>query len=272
MQPGQNLNSIHSDVLYCPIPKTELEKQGLIKETISRAKNAFSLASYQDAELLFTRAISISPEEIYYSNRALTRLKLNRLTAAKDDANKIIEINPDWAKGYFRRGQVDENLGDYQSAINYYQIAVAKEKTNKTIKLIEEKIDNIKRINNAKVSSKKQEPTRIKLEPTRIKLEPTRIKLEPTNNENVNVTKINNEKDKPTNLRNILKKDSGVDCNDNNNDSDSDIDNEVSDVDIYLNMRGYRIKEDGSKTTFFNHNLSDEEKRLIGDITPKRLE
>ena len=38
-----------------------------------------------------------------------------------------------------------------------------------------------------------------------------------------------------------------------------------------LSMRGYRTRKDGSKTTFFNNDLTEENKRLIGDITPKRL-
>ena len=37
-------------------------------------------------------------------------------------------------------------------------------------------------------------------------------------------------------------------------------------------VRGYKTKADGSKTTFFNNDLSDEAKALIGDITPKRVD
>ncbi len=37
-------------------------------------------------------------------------------------------------------------------------------------------------------------------------------------------------------------------------------------------LRGYKVTADGRKTTFFNHDLDDEAKRLIGDIRPKKLE
>ena len=37
-------------------------------------------------------------------------------------------------------------------------------------------------------------------------------------------------------------------------------------------MKGYKITADGKKTTFFNHDLDDEAKRLIGDIRPKKIE
>jgi tetratricopeptide (TPR) repeat protein len=36
--------------------------------------------------------------------------------------------------------------------------------------------------------------------------------------------------------------------------------------------KGYKTRADGRKTTFFNHDLDDEAKRLIGDIAPKRID
>ena len=37
-------------------------------------------------------------------------------------------------------------------------------------------------------------------------------------------------------------------------------------------LRGYKVREDGTKTTFFNNDLTEEEKALIGDIAPKKVE
>jgi hypothetical protein len=39
-----------------------------------------------------------------------------------------------------------------------------------------------------------------------------------------------------------------------------------------LEMKGYKTNSRGQKTTYFNRELSEEEKRLIGDITPKKIE
>jgi hypothetical protein len=36
-------------------------------------------------------------------------------------------------------------------------------------------------------------------------------------------------------------------------------------------LRGYKITADGRKTTYFNHELSEEAKALIGDIAPKKI-
>lgn len=37
-------------------------------------------------------------------------------------------------------------------------------------------------------------------------------------------------------------------------------------------IRGYKVTEDGRKTTFFNNDLDDEARRLIGDIKPKKVD
>jgi hypothetical protein len=37
-------------------------------------------------------------------------------------------------------------------------------------------------------------------------------------------------------------------------------------------MKGYRIKKDGTKTTFFHRDIDDTAKELIGDIAPKRID
>jgi hypothetical protein len=37
-------------------------------------------------------------------------------------------------------------------------------------------------------------------------------------------------------------------------------------------MRGYKIKDDGTKTTYFHRDIDEESKALIGDNTPKRID
>ena len=37
-------------------------------------------------------------------------------------------------------------------------------------------------------------------------------------------------------------------------------------------MKGYKTNSKGQKTTYFNRELSEEEKHLIGDITPKKID
>jgi hypothetical protein len=37
-------------------------------------------------------------------------------------------------------------------------------------------------------------------------------------------------------------------------------------------VRGYKIRSDGSKTSYFDREISEDAKKLIGDIAPKKLE
>lgn len=230
MYSSNNLNSIHQDVLSCPIPETEQEKKTLVAEIQDRAKSAFGLAAYKDAQSLYTRAISIFPEDNLYSNRCLTYIKMDKLLDAEDDANMVIRLNPDWNKGYFRRGQVSELLGEYVDAKNYYQLALERTKDIKCQKTIETKLQALE----GQITFEDREQSKL-----------TRL-----------------QQDRKTTKNSYpVKEDIVID---NGSDDDSDYQGDT-------NMRGYRLKEDGSKTTFFNHEQTELEKKLIGDITPKRL-
>lgn len=45
----------------------------------------------------------------------------------------------------------------------------------------------------------------------------------------------------------------------------------VDDSDVKGDMKGYKTNSKGQKTTYFNRELTEEEKQLIGDITPKKI-
>lgn len=54
---------------------------------------------YTEAILHYSFAIKLSPNDpILYSNRSLAFLKLKQLYYANEDAEKAIQLNPDWAK------------------------------------------------------------------------------------------------------------------------------------------------------------------------------
>lgn len=73
----------------------------------------------------YTTAIKMTPKDpILYSNRSLAFLKINQLYYAHEDAEKAIELDPDWAKGYFRRGEVLYAAGQFDSALFSYAAAL----------------------------------------------------------------------------------------------------------------------------------------------------
>jgi tetratricopeptide (TPR) repeat protein len=53
--------------------------------------------------------------------------------------------------------------------------------------------------------------------------------------------------------------------------AESDSDDEEVDIAKLGGVKGYKTLADGRKTTFFNREMTEQEKNLIGDITPKAL-
>ena len=66
----------------------------------------------------------------YYSNRAATRLQLNRVNDALEDSNSCICVRPVWAKGYSRKGNCLVRLGKLQEALYAYEKALELEPNN----------------------------------------------------------------------------------------------------------------------------------------------
>ena len=67
---------------------------------------------------------------ILFSNRSAAYAALRKFDAALLDADKCIEIQATWAKGYFRRGLALEGLGRYAEAYAAYQKGLTVEPTD----------------------------------------------------------------------------------------------------------------------------------------------
>lgn len=79
-----------------------------------------------------------------------------------------------------------------------------------------------------------------------------------TDQSNGSFSSLYNTKPKPKASASANSPDSGKDNSDNNN--------------ITQDMKGYKTNSKGQKTTYFNRELSEKEKQLIGDITPKKID
>jgi tetratricopeptide (TPR) repeat protein len=61
----------------------------------------------------FTQAIAIEPaNHVLHSNRSGAYASLKDFAHALEDANKVTEIKPDWAKGWGRKGTALHGQGD----------------------------------------------------------------------------------------------------------------------------------------------------------------
>ncbi|KAL1806514.1 hypothetical protein ACET3Z_029582 [Daucus carota] len=77
----------------------------------------FKAGNYLKAAALYTQAIKKDPSNAtLYSNRAAAFLHLVKLQKALADAETTISLNPNWEKGYFRKGCVLEAMERYDEA------------------------------------------------------------------------------------------------------------------------------------------------------------
>ncbi|XP_011030642.1 PREDICTED: stress-induced-phosphoprotein 1-like [Populus euphratica] len=107
---------------------TTRSKESNVKEEISlkdKGNEFFKAGNYLKAAALYTQAIKLDPSNpTLYSNRAAAFLQLVKLNKALADAETTIKLNPQWEKGYFRKGCVLEGMERYDDALATFQIAL----------------------------------------------------------------------------------------------------------------------------------------------------
>ncbi|KAJ3644368.1 hypothetical protein Zmor_027033 [Zophobas morio] len=82
---------------------------------------ALEAKHYGDAIDYYTEAINLDPKNhVLYSNRSAAYAKAHIFDRALADANKTVEIKPDWSKGYSRKGTALAYLGRLDEAIATY--------------------------------------------------------------------------------------------------------------------------------------------------------
>lgn len=75
----------------------------------------------------YTEAIKLNDKNhVFYSNRSAAYLSKGWSDSALKDADKCIEIKPDWPKGYGRKGAALHGLKRYDDAIKIYETALEK--------------------------------------------------------------------------------------------------------------------------------------------------
>ena len=100
-----------------------------------KGNKEFSAGNYEKAIEYFTTAISIDPtDHVFYSNRSACYSSLKEYTKALEDANKCIELKPDWVRGYTRKGLAEFYLEDYEEAIETYEEGLGYDPNNQQLK------------------------------------------------------------------------------------------------------------------------------------------
>lgn len=90
-----------------------------------KGNDFFKSGNYLKAAALYTQAIKLEPDNpTLYSNRAAAFLHLVKLSKALADAEMTITLNPQWEKGYFRKGCALEAMERFDDAIAAFQVAL----------------------------------------------------------------------------------------------------------------------------------------------------
>ena len=99
-----------------------LKKQG---------NNAFVAKQYTEAESYYTRAIELdASNHILFGNRSATRLHLGKYQVALADADEAIRLEPNWTKGYYRKGMAHLKQKQYREAVAAYQSLLQQQPKN----------------------------------------------------------------------------------------------------------------------------------------------
>jgi stress-induced-phosphoprotein 1 len=78
----------------------------------------FKQGEHLKAAASYTKAIKAEPlNHVYYSNRSQAFLKLSKITKAVEDADKCIQLAPDFVKGYHRKAAALAALNDEEKKI-----------------------------------------------------------------------------------------------------------------------------------------------------------
>jgi stress-induced-phosphoprotein 1 len=102
-----------------------------VEELKGKGNKAFSAGEYRQAIEYFTQALKQDPNNhILYSNRSAAHSSLKAYEDALNDADKAIELQPQWPKGYSRKGAALFGLQRFQEAEQVYSDGLQHDPSN----------------------------------------------------------------------------------------------------------------------------------------------
>lgn len=107
--------------------KKELEQQEIFDPKIAdeereKGNDYFKQQDYPQAVKHYTESLRRNPKDARtYSNRAACYTKLAALPEGLKDAEKCIELDPTFSKGYTRKGAIQFFMKEYEKALETYQ-------------------------------------------------------------------------------------------------------------------------------------------------------
>jgi len=112
----------------------------LCNEEKDKGNGFFKESKFPEAVKCYTEALKRGPpsrnDEAYklYSNRSACYTKLGALPEAVKDADKCIELKPDFAKGYSRKGTAQFFMKEFDKAMETYKLGLEQDANNDELK------------------------------------------------------------------------------------------------------------------------------------------
>ncbi|KAJ0962077.1 hypothetical protein J5N97_029905 [Dioscorea zingiberensis] len=119
--------------------KKDLEQQeyydpNIADEEREKGNEYFKQQKYPEAIKHYTEALRRNPKDPrVYSNRAACYTKLGALPEGLKDAEKCIELDPTFSKGYTRKGAIQFFMKEYDKALETYQEGLKHDPNNQEL-------------------------------------------------------------------------------------------------------------------------------------------
>ncbi|GAB5591058.1 Palmitoyl-protein thioesterase 1 [Umbelopsis nana] len=114
------------------VPAASVEKAEQLK---AEANTLFSAKHYSEAIEKYTAAIEANPKvAVYYSNRSACYIKTEAYGYAIADANRAIEVDSSYTKGYYRRAIANMALTKFKDSLRDFRIVVKRAPADKDAK------------------------------------------------------------------------------------------------------------------------------------------
>jgi len=252
--------SAHSDVLSAS-PDDVPSKLKLVEEIKNRGRACVGGRNYPDAASLYNKGIEvllsiISDDEsakkeaaILYSNLSLVLLQMGKVSEALDSAEQACENDPTYVKAHWRKGQACNACGNTSEALASFERALSLEPANKALK---------REVDAAKEKKEQEE----------------KLLLAAATEANADAGVAEPPKEVTPAKKDAAKTNTTKPTSSGKSTKNSDV-KEDGDTDLFTksdHVRGYKIRSDGKKTSYFDREISEESKQLIGDIAPKRID
>lgn len=261
--------NIHKDVLAAE-PEDDEGRERLVDELKSRAKKEFAQKYMPAAERLWSRAIELAPDATLHANRSAARLQMGQCEAALADAKDAVRLDPAYSKAFYRQGQACDKLKRYADAIGAYEAGLKLEPDSKVFKGALAKAQAAKQ-------KADDEPPPLEMKEAAPSLEEMRAGVSSFDKSAASTT-AGLETDEEFKQR-MAKTGGPVATGPMAAKAGGSAPRTAKwssgeageDDDGGEKIRGYKLDSQGRKTTFFNNELSDEARALIGDIAPKKI-